>query len=72
VDESLTDLNGTWERGRKGNLWCRYDDRTLSVFPCGDRYKWCVAGAGGPRYSRGTYPTEAEAAEAAEAQVLEG
>jgi hypothetical protein len=61
VDE-LAELDGTWARSRKGNLWCRLDGLTLSVFPFGDRWKWCVADRGGPRYSRESYPSSSAAA----------
>jgi hypothetical protein len=71
MDELFGDLGGNWSRSRKGNLWCSLDGLTVSVFPRGDRWQWCIASAGGPRYSRESYASEAEAAEAAEAEVLE-
>jgi hypothetical protein len=56
-----------YQRSRKGNLWCRRGELTLTVFRRdADRYLWCIHDGHLPRFSRVTYRSEGEALEALE------
>ena len=46
-----------FRKSRKGNLWRKYDERTLTVFRSGEDYRWCLAGECGPSFSSGTFET---------------
>jgi hypothetical protein len=49
-------------RSRKGNLWRRYRDLTLTVFQRKDEtYAWCIAHGDRPRFSPRSCDTEEDA-----------
>jgi hypothetical protein len=50
-----------FKRSTKGNLWGRWQEVTLTIFPQRHGYAWCIADEDGPAYSLGVYQTEAEA-----------
>jgi hypothetical protein len=72
--DGLDDLDGDglWRRSRKSNLCRDLDGLSLTVFRHGGGYKWCIADGEGSRYSRSVYDFEADAADAAVAEVREG
>ena len=48
-----------FSRSYRGNLWCRHDDMTLTVFKRkGGGYGWCIHAGDEPRYSRVTFESE--------------
>jgi hypothetical protein len=60
----------SFRRSRRGNLWCRLDNLTLTIFeqPKGSGlFSWCVADRDGPHFSNFSFESE----EAAVANVLE-
>jgi hypothetical protein len=54
-----------FRRSRRGNLWRPYATAagavTLTVFPRGDPWAFCIATAAGPEYSADRYDSEADA-----------
>jgi hypothetical protein len=55
-----------FQRSKRGNLWCRHGDLTLSIFenPQGSGfYWWCIADTDGPHYGSIAFETEDEAME---------
>ena len=42
------DFIAGFQRSKKGNLWRMYDNLTLTVFPRGHGYNWCVCDREGP------------------------
>jgi hypothetical protein len=53
-----------FQRSRKGNLWCRWNGVTLTVYeyPKGSGcYRYCIAGDGGPSFSEESWESEEEA-----------
>jgi hypothetical protein len=59
---ALEDFAAGFRPSRKGNLWRRWGDVTLTVFRRRCGYGWAIAEAGGlVTYSGGTWPTEEEA-----------
>jgi hypothetical protein len=65
VRTKQSDFHRGWKRSLKGNLWREYDGKRISVFPCEDGYKWCIAYSKDERqYSRTVYDSEEEALEA--------
>jgi hypothetical protein len=59
----------TWMRSRKGNLWRRFWEFTLTVFPRRGRWAWCIAGPKVVRFSPASYRTEEAAARAVMQEV---
>lgn len=48
-----------FRRSRRGNLWRRLDDLTLTVFRQEDRFKWSISyGDGSARFSDERFDTE--------------
>ena len=53
-----------WRRSAKGNLWRRWEGKSVTVFRRADgSYGWCFAGCRFNRYSEYPYETEEEAIE---------
>ena len=57
------EFKAAFKRSHRGNLWRRYEGRTLTVFKReGDgRYAWSIADENGPRFSRESFETEEDA-----------
>jgi hypothetical protein len=64
VDRRALFLQG-FALSKRGNLWRRYEGRTLAVFMRSTGgFAYSVAGPDGPSFSRARYATEAEALDA--------
>lgn len=47
-----------WRRSQRGNLYRRWANKVLTVFPRGEGFAFCVAGPGGPLFSESNFDTE--------------
>ena len=72
AEDELTDPSA-WKRSRKGNLWRKWEEMTLSVFYRQDRdsYAWSIARGGDLQFSQPDFESEEEAMDALCQELLE-
>jgi len=66
VEQALEILNefkdcAAWQRSKKGNLWRKWDNLTLTVFRRGSCYAWSMADGDEVTYSPRSYPNAEQA-----------
>jgi fatty acid desaturase len=71
LDPALAELlpPPAWRKSRRGNLYRRWSNFLLIVFPRGRRYAWCIVRPGEKRFAKRSYATQAEAKAAASAEI---
>ncbi len=62
-------MSTKWKRSKRGNLYKDYDDLRVTLFERRDGWRYCIAGAMGPTYSKQAWPTMRQAMKAVLAQL---
>ena len=62
VQEIDAFVNATaWKRSARGNWYCEWEGKTLTVFSREGMFRWCIVDADGKRFSRQDYEEENDA-----------